>query len=82
MVPILVSLESSAGERGANIGSCIEHSPQTEDGYDELFLPERPIQRVIGILAGLRGEHNVGIFSFAMLEAAEGILLVSCLVVQ
>ena len=64
------------------IRASVQHCTQAKNGNNHLFLPQGPVQRIIRILAGLWGEHDVGITSSAMLETLGDLLSLSGLVIQ
>jgi hypothetical protein len=64
------------------VGPSIQHCSEGKDGDDDLLLPQRPIQWVIGILARLRRQDDVRVASFTMLEALGDCFRVCCLIIQ
>jgi hypothetical protein len=64
------------------IRARVQHSTQTKNGNNHLFLPHGPVQGIIRIFTRLWGEHDVGVSSSAMLETMGDLLSLSRLVVQ
>ena len=66
----------------AYVGPGVQHGTKAEDQNDDFLLPRWPIERVIGILAGLGRQHDVGIPPRAMFECLRDLFGMSCLVVE
>jgi hypothetical protein len=64
------------------VGPSVQHCSEGKDSDDDLLLPQRPIQWVIGILARLRRQDDVRVAPFTMLEALSDCLRVRCLIIQ
>jgi hypothetical protein len=51
-----------------HVGGGAQHGPKGENPYNGLFLQERPVERIIWVVARLGGEHNVRVLACTMLE--------------
>lgn len=66
----------------AYICSSIQHCSQRQNDNNEFLSPHGPVQRVIGIFAGLRRQHNVSIAAGAMLKLMNHVLCICSRVVE
>lgn len=65
-----------------HVGASVQHCSETQDDGEQFLLPHRPIQRIVWILTGLWGKHDVGIPARAMFESLSNLFGMCRLIVQ
>jgi len=64
------------------IGTGVQHCPEAKNGDGDFLLPERPVQRVIGVLTGLRRQDDMRITSFTVLKSLRDCFRVCSFVIE